>query len=143
MRIELTVLQGIEDSVKAEDTISPAMAPNAYQAADIYVLPTLCLEGHALSLLEAMASGLACVTSNHDTALSLYSPEEMIFVNQPNLINAFVKPIVDLLHSRELRESYGYRARQAVLERFTYEHAFARYAEFYRSQLALISYTRS
>src|SRR5690606_2162322 len=50
----------ITDTVKFQGKVQPDLTASCYQASDLYVFPTLCMEGHNLSLLEAMSCGLAC-----------------------------------------------------------------------------------
>lgn len=128
----------ITDTVKFQGKVQPDLTASCYQASDLYVFPTLCMEGHSLSLLEAMSCGLACVVSDHGSARNLYFNGEVVVVEDPNIEDAFVEPIVRLLQNDDLRTSIGQSARSAVEQRFSQEIAFQRIKEFYQRQINLV-----
>lgn len=54
---ELTKMYGVDDIVKLPGFISEEDLLKYYQVADLYIQPTISLEGFGLTVLEAMASG--------------------------------------------------------------------------------------
>jgi glycosyltransferase involved in cell wall biosynthesis len=54
---------GIADSVRLLGRIAPEALPALYQGATLFLYPTL-FEGSAMPVVEAMASGVAVITSN-------------------------------------------------------------------------------
>lgn len=56
--IDLTSQLGVEDSIRFEGFIPEEELPAYYRMADLFVLPTLELEGFGLVTLEALASGV-------------------------------------------------------------------------------------
>lgn len=130
----------IADSVRIEGYIPAERKPECYQAADLYLFPTLHSEGWALSLSEAMACGIPCISSDFAVAAELYSEGELMLVRDPNVEDAFVNPVVELLSDAAARTKMGHAARKAIQERYTQALAFAKIREFYRRQLSLVKY---
>jgi glycosyltransferase involved in cell wall biosynthesis len=130
----------ISDSVRIEGYIPAERKPECYQAADLYLFPTLHSEGWALSLSEAMACGIPCISSDFAVASELYSEGELILVQDPNVEDAFVQPVVELLSDIVLCTKMGHAARKAIQERYTQSLAFAKIREFYHRQLSLVNY---
>ncbi len=56
----------ISEKVRIQGAVNQSDAHMCYQAADIYVFPTLHPEGMANTLLEAAASGLPCIAADHE-----------------------------------------------------------------------------
>jgi glycosyltransferase involved in cell wall biosynthesis len=82
-----------------------------YRAADLFCLPSH-WEGLANALLEAMASGLACVTTaiaGHPEALTNGVEGFLVEPKRPDLL---VEPIARLVASPELRREMGAAARR-------------------------------
>lgn len=137
--IDMAKALGVSENVRIQGAVSPDLTASCYQAADLYVFPTLFVEGFGLSLAEAMSCRLACIVSDHDVARELYSDQEVLFVQDPNLEDAFVEPIVRLLRDESLRERLGTIAMAAVRERFDQGKIFTEVREFYRRQISLVN----
>lgn len=56
--------KGVIDGVKFIGKIPNAELPRYYQAADIYLFPTLCQEGFGMTLIEALHCGCYCIASS-------------------------------------------------------------------------------
>jgi glycosyltransferase involved in cell wall biosynthesis len=88
-----------------------------YNAADIFVLPSY-TESFPLTLLEAMASGLACVATN------VGGIHEMITHNKDGILIEPAQPIelehalVSLINNASRREDIAKQARKTVVSRF-------------------------
>jgi phosphatidylinositol alpha-1,6-mannosyltransferase len=117
---QMTRSLGLSDCVRFEGAVYENVA-SCYQAADIFAFPTLFVEGQALALIEALASGLACIASDHHVAREAYSDESVLFVSDPNVEDAFVKPMVSLLLDTELRQRMGSAARRHAVQHNSYE----------------------
>ena len=74
--------------------------PNIYQNADIFILSSL-WEGSALSMLEAMASGLPVIASSHSCAPDIIKDGKNGFVYNPYDIEALKKYILWFCNHRE------------------------------------------
>ncbi len=125
---------GVASRVRFQGAVPPASVPDCYKAADVYVFPTLCAEGMALSLLEAMASGLPCVVSDHATARALYPPGCLSLVPAPNLEDAFVPALADALQPSTAAR-LGEAARRVAVAHYSETMMMSRLFEFYSRQL--------
>ena len=128
---------GVADSVRFEGRVAEKVA-TCYQAADIYVFSTLFVEGWGLSLSEAMACGLPCVTSESRVTRDIYTEREVLFVPDPNLDGAFADPITRLLQNPELRRQMGATAHSFVTQRFSYEVMLPRWEQAFAREMELI-----
>ena len=109
---------GIEQSVifmpTAEDTAA------ALAAMDVFVLPSL-QEGLGLSLMEAMASGLAVVGSAVGGIQDLLRQGENGLLVQRADADALATEIIGLLSDGEKRRRLGSAARKSMQEKFSQE----------------------
>ena len=92
--------------------------------ADIFVLPSHA-EGQAMALLEAMAHGLAIVTTPVGAHLEAVTPGREALLVTPGDVASLADAIATLVTRPELRARLGSAARQRYLEAF----AIAAYAE--------------
>lgn len=106
-----------------------------YQAADFFILPSV-REGFPNSLLEAMASGLPCITTRlsgvTDAAIKDGFTGRLVAADD---VAAFSSALRKLLEDPPSAAAMGYRARQAIVERFALEKIAERYLSAYE-QLA-------
>lgn len=125
-------------NVRLEGFVPPDSTASCYQAADVYVFPTLFNgEGFGLSLLEGMACGLPCVASDCEILRELYSDEVVLLVPDPNLEGAFTEPLRALLGDASLRRRVGQAARQFAEQHYHPEKVLPQIKEFYQQQIAL------
>ncbi len=125
-------------NVRIQGAVDQNDIHTCYQAADLYVFPTLHPEGMANTLLEASASGLPCIAADHGGAAEHYSNDEVILVPDPNVEDAFIEPVLNLFKNDALRESLKHAARRKVVQRYRQEIIFDQLKEFYRRQLTAI-----
>jgi spore coat protein SA len=128
----------VDNSVVFQGAIRPELVGECHRAADIFVFPTVAMEGSGLSLLEAMASGLPCVASEYPALNELDVESGIVIVTEPNLLHAFVEPVLHLLEHDHLREKLGSAARAIVEERFSSEHFLGRLEDFYTQMLTTV-----
>jgi glycosyltransferase involved in cell wall biosynthesis len=130
---------GCSASVHLQGAVHPDKVPGCYQAADLYLFPTL-FEGEAfaLSLLEGMACGLPSIASDCAIFRELYSSNGVVLVPDPNLEEAFVEPVVTLLQDPAQRACLGAKARAFVQEHFQQEKVLPLIRDFYEQQLKLV-----
>jgi glycosyltransferase involved in cell wall biosynthesis len=100
--------------------VAPTDAIEKYfRAADIYVLPSI-REGLPIALLEAMASGLACVATRipGSTDTMIVDGENGLLVG-PDDCDGFAAAVRALVRDAALRVRLGAAARQTVLTRYS------------------------
>ncbi|MGO8676700.1 MAG: glycosyltransferase family 4 protein [Limisphaerales bacterium] len=126
------------DSVRFQGSVDSSLSHECFQASDVYVFPSLWVEGMPLSLLEAMACELATVASSLVVTRELFSGKEAHFIPDPNIQDAFVAPILRLLDHPQARADMGRLAREVVCDKYSEELWLARLDSLYRSQLELV-----
>lgn len=105
--------------------------PSQLHRGKIGVLPSR-WEGMPNALLEAMASGLACVA----TAVS--GSEDIIqhgfngFLVEPEDYESMAESLLDLLQNPELIKKFGIAARETIEKNYSLEHITAMYIELYQ-----------
>lgn len=88
------------------------------RGADVFILPSL-VEGLSLSLLEAMACGLASVATDTGADGEVLADGAGVILN-PQQVTAQLQTLLPLFCEQpELTGLLGYKARQRVLERYT------------------------
>jgi len=92
------------------------------QAMDIYCQPLFHTETTSLSTLEAMACGLPVVVNAIGCPKEYIQNEENGFlIDPPNDISQFVHTIERLIRHPELRIKIGVKARESIVNRFSWE----------------------
>ena len=104
---------GIGAQVRFQGPVDRTVVAECHAAADVYVLPSVQDEGHPLSLLEAMASGLPCLAADSPVVRELHEGA-IDLVPDPNVEDAFVSPLVGLLTDPVRRRELGALARAQV-----------------------------
>lgn len=110
--------------------LSHSELPAYYQACDIFVSPSI-YEGLPTSLVEAMASGLPALTSNHPSMTYLISPENGMVVNPYSVkeITAGLKYLVQM--DKDRRKELGERGREKVAIFFGEEKVYDQIERLY------------
>ncbi len=108
---------GVADSVDVMGWISGADRLQAYAEADVYALPSYA-EGLPVSVLEAMASGLAVLSTNVDGTPDAIVGGETGFMHEPGDRTAIAHGLAQLLEDVELRDRMGAASRARVEEVF-------------------------
>jgi glycosyltransferase involved in cell wall biosynthesis len=129
-------------AVTFRDSVSDAELPHLYRAAQVYVLPSVhetCYGRHVeisellgLSVLEAMASGTPVVCSRVGGLPEIVRDGETGFLVEPGDVAALGDRIALLLSDERLASRLGANARDAVLERFTWDACARRCIAAYR-----------
>lgn len=89
-------------------------------SSDIFLLPSH-IEGIPIALLEAMASGLAVITTPVGGIPEVIKDGENGFLIKPGDINALKGKILTLASNNELREEMGRRNRELVKEKYSWD----------------------
>jgi glycosyltransferase involved in cell wall biosynthesis len=131
---DLALFQPFTGRVIVRPSVSPAELQAAYQAADLFVFPSLA-EGFGHVLLEALASGLPILSTHNTAAPDLIEEGHAGFVIEPRRPDLLAERIEWALdHRSELREM-GAQARVCA-EQFTWQRFRNNIAGFALSWLA-------
>lgn len=120
---------GLAERVIFTGSKSNVDMPGYYNAADIYLNPTLRLEGLALVIVEAMACGLPCVVSKIGGTASSLEDGKSGFFTRPGNVAEMTEKTLRLLEDAALRAETGTKARTRALEVFSKELVTRRYVE--------------
>lgn len=100
--------------------------------ASIFALPSHA-EGQAMALLEAMANGLAIVTTPVGAHLEAVSDGVSARIVPPGDVAALARTLATLLDDAALRQELGRAARQVFCERFSVDTYARRLTTIYRA----------
>ncbi len=92
-----------------------------YNAADIYLIPTLRAEGLPFALIEAMSTGLPIIASKMGGVPDIVGHGEEGLLINPDNISDMVSKVLTLLRNEDLRKELGARARHKVLNELNSE----------------------
>jgi L-malate glycosyltransferase len=112
---ELVRSLGVGDVVSFRERSPYTDVPGDYKQADIFVSTALS-DGTPVSLLEAMASGLPCIATNVGGVPEWITDGVNGVLIPPGDPQILADQILRIAADRDLRASYGSRARQRVLE---------------------------
>lgn len=108
---------GIADSVEVLGWVSGSARLDAYAEADVYCLPSYA-EGLPVSVLEAMASGLAVVGTDVDGFPDAIVEGDTGFMTKPGACADIADRLATLLGDADLRDKMGSAGRRRVEEVF-------------------------
>ena len=103
--------------------------------ASVCVFPSYA-EAFPVSWLEAMAMKKAIVASNIGWASEALENEEEAFLVHPSQHEEFAKKINILIQDKELNKSFGEKAYQKILDRFTNEKIAKLNLDFYKKVIS-------
>ena len=107
---------------------------NILRAADTFILPSL-VEGLSLSLLEAMACGLACIATDAGADGEVLEKGAGVVLNTQG-VTTQLKTLLPLFQDHpEITQLLGEKARQRVLERYTLNKNISRLEQLYHEIL--------
>lgn len=117
---ELSKNLGISDKTTFFGRIPHSEAPNAIRGMDIFCAPSE-RESFGVSVVEAMACQIPCITSDADGLTEVMAEGETGLVFPANDREALVKALEKLISDRGLREEMGKKGRARVLERYNWQ----------------------
>jgi glycosyltransferase involved in cell wall biosynthesis len=113
---------GISDRVHFVGKISQEELVRAYQSADLFVFPsTSQAEAFGLAAVEAQACGLPVVASDLPGVRTVVANGETGFLVPISDASALARRVLYLAEHDDVRHAMGERARQRVLEKFTWD----------------------
>jgi rhamnosyl/mannosyltransferase len=137
-RLERQAAQlGIAKRVHFLGDIPDEQLPGLFQAADVFVMPAhLRAEALGLAQIEALASGLPCVSTELGTGTSFANRHGTTgLVVPPGDAPALAAALNTLLADADLRRRFGAAGRQRVAELFTRTHMVDSIESIYRDVL--------
>jgi glycosyltransferase involved in cell wall biosynthesis len=120
---------GIGDKVRLLGHVAPEALPAIYQGATLFLYPTL-YEGFGLPVIEAMASGVAVITSN-TSALKEIAEGYALLVD-PLDLDGMAKAIAHLMGSPERRNAFAERGQRRA-EDFRWDQTARKTLDIYLS----------
>lgn len=125
---------GVASRVHFRGEVSDDALPDVYRHATIFVLPANArAEAFGTVLLEAMASGLPCVTTEVGSGTSWVVQDNVTgYVVPPAQPEALAHALRTLLADAELRQRMGRAARERVEAEFTQDAMVARVLTIYQ-----------
>jgi glycosyltransferase involved in cell wall biosynthesis len=117
------IREGIRDYVEFPGTIAGGQKIEQLQQADIFVFPTYySFEGHPWVIVEAMASGLPIITTDHGCIKESVLGGENGFIVPKRNAEAVAEKIIYLIEHSDVREKMGQKSHQLYEANFTKEH---------------------
>ncbi|MBE7473083.1 MAG: glycosyl transferase family 1 [Anaerolineae bacterium] len=128
---------GLSSRVNFAGEIDETHLPDYYHQADVFVLPSNARsEAYGIVLLEAMAAGLPCVTTELGTGTSWIVQDEVTgFVVPPQNPGALAQAIAMLEANNTLRRRMGQAGQVRVQAEFSQEIMVSRIMQFYQELL--------
>jgi glycosyltransferase involved in cell wall biosynthesis len=135
---QLTGALGLRSRVAFAGEVPDEALPHYYHIAQVFVLPANArAEAFGTVLLEAMASGLPCVTTEVSTGTSWVVQDGVTGLVVPaRNPQALAHAIQELLDNPKRRAAMGHAARARVEAEFTLERMIARVQAVYEEALA-------
>ncbi|MBE9049472.1 glycosyltransferase [Nostocales cyanobacterium LEGE 11386] len=125
---------GCSDAVTFTGMLTGEIKYAALAAANIYVAPSYS-EGFSISVLEGMAAGLPCVITTGCNFPEAAAAEvaSVVDINADQIANALIDLLKQPLQAKEM----GDRARQFILENYTWDSVAAKMLSVYQDIITL------
>jgi len=124
---------GISDACRFAGSLPYQQMPDAFRAADVFVLPSIATpewqEQFGMSLIEALACGIPTV-STYSGAISEIV-EDAAVLCQANDFVLLYEALKQLISTPTQRDELSQRARQLALDRFTLDRYAAALSDVY------------
>ena len=120
-----------DSKIKVLDYVSKKNLIALYNLADIFVLPSLS-EGLPLVLLEAMAAGTPCITSDIMGSNEVVEHNKTGFLFPKGDVNSLTDYLAELLRDKDLRKYMGDNALKAVKEKYDWDVIVKNNIEIYK-----------
>lgn len=131
---ELAMSLGIHQYIDFAGAINQDQITQYYARADVFCLPSFA-EGVPVVLMEAMASGIPCVTTRITGIPELIRDNEDGLLVTAGDIDSLELALGRLVSSRVLRESLGISARKRVIDKYNLTKNFDILSQHFLTQL--------
>ncbi len=111
----------IANRVRFLGKIEHSKFPQIYNIADIFLMPSLMSEGHAYTLIEAMACGLPSIATELGGNIETVGDAGILV--PPGDVKALAQAMIELVKDLEKRKTLSLRARERVIQYFSEEVA--------------------
>ena len=101
-------------------------------ALDVFALPSYANEGVPQALVQAMLTGVPCVTTHVGSIAELAAHEKTALVVPPNDVPALAAALTRLLGDASLRDKLGKAAREHCARGYSYDGMLDRMEQVYR-----------
>lgn len=126
LKVTLLRLQ-LEDVVKLFGNVTPNVVISTLHESDIFVLPTLRVEGFPMSLVEAMFAGLPALASNIGGNSDAVDDTKTGYLVEPGNIKQLTTRLKDLILDENLRKQLGRNAKIKAQNEFTLDVMIKKY----------------
>jgi len=124
---------GLKDRVKLFPNIPQPDIEILFNACDLYVSPNIkiygSMEGFGITAIEAGACGRVVVASNLEGLKDAIIDGENGFLVESGNAEKYTQKITALLEDDDFRKSFGEKARQYVIDNYSWEKISRRYLE--------------
>jgi phosphatidylinositol alpha-1,6-mannosyltransferase len=104
-----------------------------FNACDLYISPNIkvagSMEGFGITAIEGGACGRMVLASNLEGLKDAIQEGQNGFLVEPENADAWIKKISELLENDSFREEFGQKARQFVMDNYSWEKISQRYLE--------------
>ncbi len=134
---EILKSKGMSDQVIFAGGVSEEDLPRYYRAADFHLFPsTKRAEAFGLVAVEAAATGIPSIASDLPGVRTVVKDGDTGLLVPPNDVNELTKAITLLLEQQDLRERFGFSAREHAEQRFDWEPLIDKLEQTYSSVLS-------
>ena len=133
----MSVEKGLGDTVTFLGSVPDADLPAYYQAADLFVLPTLELEGFGLVTLEALACGTPVVGTPAGATPEILGPLDPRLIARDVSGEAIAEAVCRAVEDRLLDVEMRQRCRSYVEQNFSWKLCVERHEALYAECLGL------
>lgn len=123
----------VADSVRLAGRVTDDDLVRHYQAADLFVLPTVAMEGFGISTVEALSTNLPVIGTPAGATPEILAPIDERLLTQDTSVESLARAIVEWLAWRD-QDAGTTRYRDEVLDKYVWDGVSGRVEEYYRER---------
>ncbi len=120
--------QGLEENISIVGWVDGSRLNEYYALADVFVGPSLS-EPQGIVFIEALASGTPVIATKVGGIVDIVSDGETGILVTPGSAEAIADALGHLIDNPSIVQSFGLRARESVIKRFSWEGTATAYGE--------------